>query len=75
MSIERSCPDCRAVMRLETRTFGFQTFECPKCALVVIEVVDDNHIFSGGETSWRLGRTKRAVDDERQVRVWQRGSR
>jgi hypothetical protein len=29
-------------MRLETRTLGFQTFERPKCAFVVVEVVKEN---------------------------------
>jgi transposase-like protein len=42
MSTEKSCPNCHATMRLETRTPGFQTFECPKCAFVAIEVVKDN---------------------------------
>jgi transposase-like protein len=42
MSTEKSCPNCRAAMRLETKTPGFQTFECPKCAFVAIEVVKEN---------------------------------
>jgi transposase-like protein len=42
MSTDKSCPNCHAGMRLETKTPGFQTFECPKCAFVVIEVVKDN---------------------------------
>ena len=32
------CPNCRANMRLEIRTPGFLSFECPKCAFVIIEV-------------------------------------
>jgi hypothetical protein len=42
MDTEKSCPDCRAAMRLESKTLGFQTFECPKYAFVVIELVKDN---------------------------------
>jgi len=36
--ISKVCPNCRANMRLETRTAGFLSFECPKCAFVIIEV-------------------------------------
>jgi transposase-like protein len=42
MSTEKTCPNCRATMRLETRTLGFLSFECPKCAFVVIEVAKEN---------------------------------
>lgn len=42
MNSEKPCPNCRTAMRLETKTRGFQSFECPKCAFVVIEVVKDN---------------------------------
>jgi transposase-like protein len=42
MSTDKSCPNCRAAMRLESKTLGFQTFECPKCAFVVIEVVKEH---------------------------------
>jgi tRNA(Ile2) C34 agmatinyltransferase TiaS len=42
MSTEKSCPNCRTTMRLEGRTPGFYSFECPKCAFVVIEVAKDD---------------------------------
>jgi hypothetical protein len=42
MDAEKSCPNCRAAMRLATRTPGFLSFECPKCAFVKIEVLKDN---------------------------------
>ena len=42
MDTEKSCPGCRAAMKLESKTPGFRTFECPMCAFVVIEVVKDN---------------------------------
>jgi hypothetical protein len=42
MDTEKSCPDCRAAMRLESKTPGFLSYECPKCAFVVIEVEKEN---------------------------------
>jgi phage FluMu protein Com len=40
--IEKSCPNCRAAMKLESETPGFLSFECPKCAFVVIEVAKED---------------------------------
>jgi predicted RNA-binding Zn-ribbon protein involved in translation (DUF1610 family) len=37
MDAEKSCPNCRAAMKLESKTPRFLSFECPKCAFVVIE--------------------------------------
>jgi hypothetical protein len=42
MDTEKSCPGCRATMRLESKTPGFLSYECPKCAFVVIEVAKEN---------------------------------
>ncbi len=42
MDPEKSCPNCRAAMKLESKTPGFRSFECPKCAFVVIEVAKED---------------------------------
>jgi hypothetical protein len=42
MDAEKSCPNCRAAMKLETKTPRFLSFECPKCAFVLIEVAKED---------------------------------
>jgi hypothetical protein len=42
MHSDESCPNCRATLRLDTQTQGFLSFECPKCAFVVIKVAKEN---------------------------------
>jgi phage FluMu protein Com len=42
MDTEKSCPNCRASMKLESKTPGFLSFECPKCAFVLIEVAKED---------------------------------
>ena len=42
MDAEKSCPNCRAAMKLESKTPGFLSFECPKCAFVLIEVAKED---------------------------------
>jgi hypothetical protein len=42
MDIEKSCPNCRAAMKLESKTPGLLSFECPKCAFVLIEVAKED---------------------------------
>jgi hypothetical protein len=42
MDTEKSCPNCRAVMKLESKTPRFLSFECPKCAFVLIEVAKED---------------------------------
>jgi hypothetical protein len=37
----KSCPNCRADMKLRSETPGFLSFEYPKCAFVVIEVAKE----------------------------------
>jgi hypothetical protein len=37
MDTEKSCLNCRAAMKLESKTPRFLSFECPKCAFVLIE--------------------------------------
>ena len=38
MDTEKSSPNCRAAMKLKSKTPDFLSFECPKCAFVLIEV-------------------------------------
>jgi hypothetical protein len=42
MDTEKSCPNCRAAMKLESKTPRFLSFECPKCAFVLIEVAKED---------------------------------
>jgi hypothetical protein len=42
MDAEKSCPNCRAAMKLESKTPRFLSFECPKCAFVLIEVAKED---------------------------------
>ena len=42
MDAEKSCPNCRAAMKLVSKTPGFLSFECPKCAFVLIEVAKED---------------------------------
>ena len=42
MDAEKSCPNCRAAMKLETKTPRFLSYECPKCAFVLIEVAKED---------------------------------
>ena len=42
MDAEKCCPNCRAAMKLETKTPRFLSFECPKCAFVLIEVAKED---------------------------------
>jgi tRNA(Ile2) C34 agmatinyltransferase TiaS len=42
MDAEKSCPNCRAAMKLEGKTPGFLSFECPKCSFVLIEVAKED---------------------------------
>jgi hypothetical protein len=38
----KTCPNCRAAMKLESKTPGFLSFECPKCAFVLIKVAKED---------------------------------
>jgi hypothetical protein len=42
MDAENSCPNCRAAMKLESKTPRFLSFECPKCTFVLIEVAKED---------------------------------
>jgi hypothetical protein len=42
MDAEKSCPNCHAAMKLVSKTPGFLSFECPKCAFAVIEVAKED---------------------------------
>ena len=42
MDAEKDCPNCRAAMKLESKTPRFLSFECPKCAFVLIEVAKED---------------------------------
>ena len=42
MDTPKSCPNCRADMKLRSETPGFLAFECPKCAFLMIEVAKEN---------------------------------
>jgi hypothetical protein len=42
MDTEKSCLNCRAAMKLESKTPRFLSFECPKCAFVLIEVAKED---------------------------------
>ena len=42
MDTEKSCLNCRAAMKLESKTPRFLSFECPKCAFVRIEVAKED---------------------------------
>ena len=42
MDTEKSCLNCRVAMKLESKTPRFLSFECPKCAFVLIEVAKED---------------------------------
>ena len=62
MDAEKSCPNCRAAMKLVSKTPGFLSFECPKCAFVLIEVAKEDAppTFMRCRLRWRNIRSKTA---------------
>jgi hypothetical protein len=42
MDAEKSCSNCRAAVKLVSKTPAFLSFECPKCAFVLIEVAKED---------------------------------